>query len=83
MSTKQKEDPHQTSRDLIKNNTRTPKSIIEQYNELEGQLEKLGIDIKPRYTLPPIFGGFPFTKGQNQNQSAQLPNGTVDRASTV
>ncbi len=65
MSTKQKEDPHKTSRDLIKNNTQTPKSIIEQYNELEGQLEKLGIDIKPRYTLPPIFGGGPFIKGQN------------------
>ena len=65
MSTKQKEDPHKTSRDLLRNNTQTPKSIIEQYNELEGQLEKLGIDIKPCYTLPPIFGGGPFIKGQN------------------
>ena len=65
MSTKQKEDPNKTSRDLLKTNTRVPKSVIEQYNELEGQLEKLGIDIKPRYTLSPIFGGIPFTKWQN------------------
>ena len=48
MSTKQQEDPHQTSRDLLKTNTRVPKSVTEQYNELEEQLEKLGIDIKPR-----------------------------------
>ena len=57
MSTKQQKDPHQTSRDLLKTNTRVPKSVIGQYDELEGQLKKLGIEIKPCYTLSPIFGG--------------------------
>ena len=67
MITKQQKDPHQTSRDLLKTNTRVPKSVIEQYDELEGQLKKLGIDIKPRYTLSPIFGGGPFIKGQKRS----------------
>ena len=62
MSTKQQKDPHQTSRNLLKTNTRVPKSVIGQYDELEGQLKKLGIEIKPRYTLPPIFGGAPVRK---------------------
>ena len=62
MSIKQQKDPHQTSRDLLKTNTRVPKSVIGQYDELEGQLKKLGIEIKPHYTLLPIFGGGPFIK---------------------
>ena len=69
MSTKQKEDPYKASKGLLKTNTRVSKSIIDQYNELEAQLEKLGIDIQPPgYTLsPPLGGPGPTIKGYKQN----------------
>lgn len=41
----------------LKDNSNIDKLVINQYHELEKQLNKLGVDTKPRYTLSPPFGG--------------------------
>ena len=42
---------------LLESNPKVSKPVVAQWRELEKQLEKLGVDTKPRYTLSPPFGG--------------------------
>ncbi len=46
----------QDSEELLKNNPRVSKPVIEQYRDLVQKLEKLGVDTRPRYTLSPPLG---------------------------
>lgn len=46
----------QTPEELLKNNPKVSKSVVERYAQLKKQLKKLGVDIpKPRYTLSHPF----------------------------
>jgi len=42
---------------LIAQNPKVSKSVVTQHLELEARLRKLGIQIRPSYTLSPPLGG--------------------------
>ncbi len=42
--------------DILKNNPKISKSVVEQYCELEKKLKQLGVDTEPHYTLSPPLG---------------------------
>ena len=55
--------------ELIKNNPRLSKTVINQYDALERQLEKLGVDTQPRYTLSSPFDQTAFNALQRNQKT--------------
>ena len=42
---------------LLKTNPRVDVRLVRQFEQLERQLERLGVDLRPSYSLQPPLGG--------------------------
>ena len=51
----------------LANNPKVAKSVVLQYQKVEKELQKLGVDTRPHYTLSPPLGNLtkqPFSKSK-------------------
>ena len=55
-------------REVLKRNPRIDKSVVQKYQELEKKLEKLGVDMRPHYTLSPPLGDSPTRRLHNRTR---------------
>ncbi len=52
---------------ILDRNPRIDASVVAEFEELERELNLLGVEIKPRYSLEPALGG---TRRQLRNRDA-------------
>lgn len=50
------EAPHLDHEAVLRQNTKIDRRVVEAHERLEKKLKKLGVEIKPRYSLEPPLG---------------------------
>ena len=44
-------------KEIIRNNPMVDENIITQYEKLDAELRRLGVDIRPKFNITPALGG--------------------------
>ncbi|MCP4987405.1 MAG: hypothetical protein GY928_15515 [Colwellia sp.] len=52
-----KKTKHKTNKEIIHNNPKVDKSLVRNYENLERQLKKIGVDTNPKFNIEPPLGG--------------------------
>lgn len=54
---KTKKQLHVDQKNILKTNPQIDTKLVEKFHNLESQLNKIGIDIKPKFNIEPPLGG--------------------------
>ena len=59
---------------ILERNTKVDRAVVASYKRLERELKRLGVEVRPRYTLePPLGSGKPRGRGLTNRQPGGAP----------